>query len=246
MAHTGSLIYFWDFRTGSRRCSITGVGISDGYGLNSTISPEGLTVSATGQTTYCATFPIRQKVNTPITIVASYSRSAGTVDMALMSAAWNGVYFQSNAARSSSSSDFTGNATPTADAVRPGYLPVYALTMSAANDLRCSANGGVVAHDTSCTLPVFGATGRLVIGGDYDFANRSDVVVAFVAIFNRSFSSAALQRISRDPDAYLYPRRNTRYWLSEVAAPAVPTLSASTYVSGSLTSTGWRPQVTAS
>jgi hypothetical protein len=35
------------------------------------------------------------------------------------------------------------------------------------------------------------------------------------------------------------------YPISSAAAPSLPTLSASTYVTGSLTSTGWRPQVTA-
>jgi hypothetical protein len=37
-----------------------------------------------------------------------------------------------------------------------------------------------------------------------------------------------------------------RIWGPHTAGAAVPTLSASTYVAGSLTSTGWRPQVTAS
>lgn len=47
----------------------------------------------------------------------------------------------------------------------------------------------------------------------------------------------------QDPWA-LFERR--RIWVPASTGATVPTLSASTYVTGSLTSTGWRPQITAS
>jgi hypothetical protein len=55
--------------------------------------------------------------------------------------------------------------------------------------------------------------------------------------------SEAMDRYLR-PWAGLQPRR--LYIPTASAAATVPTLSASTYVPGSLTSTGWRPQITAS
>lgn len=46
-----------------------------------------------------------------------------------------------------------------------------------------------------------------------------------------------------DHPRIIYPRRRSDIWVPP--ATGLPTLSASTYVTGSLTSTGWRPRVTA-
>jgi hypothetical protein len=50
--------------------------------------------------------------------------------------------------------------------------------------------------------------------------------------------------MSINPYPYLFDNPINELYFAP--AGGVPTLSASTYVAGSLTSTGWRPQVTAS
>jgi hypothetical protein len=68
--------------------------------------------------------------------------------------------------------------------------------------------------------------------------------IYLVCRWNRRLSESEFKSLHADPWQLFAPRRV--YVPPPGAAPSLPTLSASTYVTGSLTSTGWRPQVTAS
>ena len=68
--------------------------------------------------------------------------------------------------------------------------------------------------------------------------------VYMVALWNRVLAQSELRDIYVNPWR-LYSGPKISFPISSVAT-SLPTLSASTYVAGSLTSTGWRPQITAS
>jgi hypothetical protein len=72
--------------------------------------------------------------------------------------------------------------------------------------------------------------------------------------FARTYLSAVTSTVLSDSAMFsvldnpwqLFAPQTRRIWGPSAGAGGVPTLSASTYVPGSLTSTGWRPQITAS
>jgi hypothetical protein len=68
------------------------------------------------------------------------------------------------------------------------------------------------------------------------------VTTALYASFSQQFTHARNSELSRNPWQIFAPQRLTRPFADVVT---LPTLSAPTYVSGSLTSSGWIPQVTA-
>ena len=67
--------------------------------------------------------------------------------------------------------------------------------------------------------------------------------VALVAIWDTNLSQAEANFWTANPWQLFAPQQ---IYIPTPAAAVVPTLSASTYVPGSMTSTGWRPQITAS
>jgi hypothetical protein len=94
------------------------------------------------------------------------------------------------------------------------------------------------------TAPGFG-TASLKIGAARDSTTLAwGGTYVFFAAWRRTLSAQEMASVSRNPWQLFQPRRV--YIPTATAGATVPTLSASTYVTGSLTSTGWRPQVTAS
>ena len=79
-------------------------------------------------------------------------------------------------------------------------------------------------------------------------ANRGGTVyqcgVALLACWNQKLSPGDAKELSANPWQLFAPQQII-IPTAAAAASSLPTLSASTYVPGSLTSTGWRPRVTA-
>jgi hypothetical protein len=68
---------------------------------------------------------------------------------------------------------------------------------------------------------------------------------AFGGMYSGAFSDEELQALSQGPE-HIYSMFQRRTYFPEAAASALPTLSAATFAPGSLTSSGFRPRVTAS
>ena len=91
----------------------------------------------------------------------------------------------------------------------------------------------------------YSAGRRIVVGEDYRLASRNcNRHIYCVAVWGRYLPDSDIQKLVRDPWQLFAPQQIIIP--TPAAAAAVPTLSASTYVPGSMTSTGWRPQITAS
>lgn len=73
--------------------------------------------------------------------------------------------------------------------------------------------------------------------------NRLTGKLALVVFWNRRLSAVEALSLAVNPWQLFAPQQII---IPTPAAAVVPTLSASTYVPGSMTSTGWRPQITAS
>ena len=132
-----------------------------------------------------------------------------------------------------------------------GRLPVAGddriaiVTRSVANNFTGIYVDGLLAASTTCSTVTPTATASLRMGArayagveDY-FSGR----IRLAAMWARSLSATEVQSLSRNPWQLFAPQQII---IPTPAAAAVPTLSASTYVTGSMTSTGWRPQITAS
>jgi len=107
---------------------------------------------------------------------------------------------------------------------------------------RVYKNGSLVGSNAgtgSVTL-----TGR-VAGISSDAENNNDYANVFiVAAWNRQLSDSEARAWTRNPWQVFAPRQIVIPTIT--AAPSLPTLSAATYVPGSITATGFRPRVTAS
>jgi len=109
-----------------------------------------------------------------------------------------------------------------------------------------------VAYSASAWYGPNGADGEMTqthpstkyLGANFAAGQLLNGKIYLVAFWNRLLSAAEHAALALNPWQLFAPRRI--YIPTAAAAAGVPTLSASTYVSGSLTSTGWRPQVTAS
>jgi hypothetical protein len=105
-------------------------------------------------------------------------------------------------------------------------------------------NGDLVASNTTTVVAPSGID-RINVGfAPWSSTEVLDGVVDQPAIWNRALSASEVATYVENPWQLFAPR--SIYIPAAAAAGGVPTLSASTYVTGSLTSTGWRPQVTAS
>ena len=87
------------------------------------------------------------------------------------------------------------------------------------------------------------AINRLTVAGAFATAGASldGGVLAWAAVLGRAIHPSLF-----GPSLALFAPRQIIIPTAAAAASSLPTLSASTYVPGSLTSTGWRPQITAS
>jgi hypothetical protein len=246
-ANLRGLRYFWNFGDKSGRCLITGTRFTldsayCSYKGDGTL--EVLATAASGNVAY-ALIPIPLE---KITMVIGYKRVFGTVSWALMDTLWNGWYDGSAdwSTFQTASVDFSGSVTPTAGASSNGPVKVVAFS-GATNDLRTSLDGGPIATDSATTGPSLNPASFIYItlGADRDGGNRANVNVQFIALFDRNSSDQELRALSALPWANLVQPRRTPASFSS-AASSLPTLSLATYVPGSITTTGFRPRVTAS
>lgn len=107
-------------------------------------------------------------------------------------------------------------------------------------------NGKLVATETTSVNPApsnVATVGQTWVSGAPQAGLYLNGSVAIWGIWNRALSNYEIQQLYENPWQLFAPRRIP---IPTPAAAAVPTLSASTYVPGSMTSTGWRPQITAS
>lgn len=107
-------------------------------------------------------------------------------------------------------------------------------------------SGGIKTASVSSGLSARDLTGRLTFGVNSQLSDSFLVAPDFLfyAQWNRWLLDVEFASISSNPWQLFAPLRIPIP--TAAAAATVPTLSASTYVPGSLTSTGWRPQITAS
>lgn len=131
-------------------------------------------------------------------------------------------------------------------------LPLQALSVvvgvwNGAN-LKLYQDGTLVATTAAATTMTSRSEGWR-IGARYDGGSNNSgqaQAVLFAAYLRGERSALEVAEFSKTSTSYLrhldFHRR--KIWTPQ-AAGGLPTLSASTYVTGSLTSTGWRPQVTA-
>ena len=110
------------------------------------------------------------------------------------------------------------------------YIPGRKLTTAANAGL-----GGVTDNGTS----------DVIIGTRSDSFTKLNGSLYFVALFNRELSGAEAKELVDNPWQLFTPRR---IWVpvSAAAVYTIPSLTTSTYVIGSITTTGWRPMITAS
>jgi hypothetical protein len=107
-------------------------------------------------------------------------------------------------------------------------------------------NGALVATVSGTARSIVAADSQFGIGvAPPNFSGVETLESALVACMNRGMTDVEMREAYNNVWRYCFAPR-TRYFPTTSAAAAVPTLSASTYVTGSLTSTGWRPQITAS
>ncbi len=110
-------------------------------------------------------------------------------------------------------------------------------------------NGVRIANNTSATSVRTSVTNAPFYVGSTYYATpgvtTSDAgEIALFVVSSSAWRQREIAEFARNPWQIIKPRRI--YFPTAAAAAGVPNLSASTYVPGSLTSTGWRPQVTAS
>ena len=99
-------------------------------------------------------------------------------------------------------------------------------------------------NTTSCVVTTNNATTIGAVWFDNALTNFFDGAIADVMIWNATVRPEVMQRLADKGTAYehWYPLRS-RKWIS--IGTSLPTLSSPTYAAGSLTSSGWIPQVTA-
>ena len=128
-------------------------------------------------------------------------------------------------------------------AVEPGKLQILCIRYKDVNgyvSVTVDGKSEISSTGSWSTIGNAGDTER-GIGNVYPSAYTGNM--HFVLEMQRYISDAQLNDFVRRPFAWIAPRRI--YIPAPAAGGGIPTLSNSTYVTGSLTSTGWRPQVTA-
>jgi hypothetical protein len=88
-------------------------------------------------------------------------------------------------------------------------------------------------------------SGRTEIFSEQGGAFVSSVDIAYFYIFNKELSAKEVLSLHQDPRQFIYATREKRIYTA-VSSGALPTLSAARAKTGSITSTGWISQITAS
>lgn len=169
---------------------------------------------------------------------SAYTQSALAFNSGKTSSSTSGVF-----ACFEYSSGFKTSADSSAGVIDGGWH-VFIANRTAANDMRLYVDG---VDKTASSTSVAGISLTAAVklhgsAGSTDQGYAQDIALA--CVFTRSLSLGEIAMLGANPWQIFAPRRITIP--TAAAAAGVPTLSASTYVTGSLTSTGWRPQVTAS
>lgn len=163
--------------------------------------------------------PLAMSVQTPITILVACNFVSGVVPW-MFGPQWDGIYESGHTGyqiNSTSGSDFSGVLNPTSGPFFDRYTTTsedrfdwVAVTMSGANDLRASRNGGVVAQDTSCTA-VSNASTTFRLASDGNSANAADAGFRMVGVWSRAFHSRELVELSGNPWQLFTPRPRRIY-----------------------------------
>jgi hypothetical protein len=185
---------------------------------------------------------LQTNIALPITIVVGWRRLSGVVSWSLLhngSTQWSGWYGENTGqVKSSNANSFDG------ELVLSGGGSV-AFAHVSATSLR-GASTALTATDTTATVPAVVATPIVTLGGSRrNSANLDNVSTAefthFAAI-QGNVSDQELIELAHNPWQLFAPRQ---IWVPYTAASTIPTLSAPTFVPGSLSTTGWRGRVTA-
>lgn len=206
----GTLRHLWHFHPGWpwQRCLLTGNQAS--LSPHAQLTAGGLFAPSSSWLEAPTLLPVSLPV-LPVTILIGYVQSAGVVPWAwLVEGQWEGVYGSgAYGAFSTHSADFSGASdTPTLGPnIDPDAMRYCAVTMSGANDLRVSVNGGPVLADTSCSAPS-GTITSLRLGADSNNWNQANITCKYVAILDRAIDNASLALASSNPWELLFaPQR---------------------------------------
>lgn len=104
--------------------------------------------------------------------------------------------------------------------------------------LGASGAGGSIALNAACTQ-------SLIVGNNSFLDGDLTGSVAMFAVWNRQLSDAEVALVSSSPWQLFAPLPR-RIWAPGAAAAGLPTLTASTFKPGTLTSSGWTARITAS
>jgi hypothetical protein len=177
--------------------------------------------TSTGFELLCA---LPNAIGAPITILTGHRFISGVVTFSFgASDVWTGWYKASGNTllTSTNGATFDGSVAPTGPFIDSRPISYQAYTMSGANDLRASCNGGAVVADTSCQSPS-GALNAVRFGYDFLGSNPGSADINLVAIFNRSFLNHELIEISANPWQIFKKKSRVIYF----DAPSFPVLSS--------------------
>jgi hypothetical protein len=177
----------------------------------------------------------------PVTFVVGlrYRSDAVLWSVGPSSPAWTGYYIQNSDLNvtSTNSTDFSGSVTPADGGLyqinEAGATSFIALTMSGANDLRASRNGGIVGADTSCAAPT-GTLSTLRIGLSPNASNFGAGDLLFFAALDAAVPDVVLRSLSAEPWQFFRPIQRRIYVPSAGTGGGTGTLAVTL---GGLTST---------
>ncbi len=149
----------------------------------------------------------------------------------------NGYKFSLNG----QTSDF--NASPIADIGTVPFRPTFLAMTYNGSSLRCYVDGVDVGGGSGYGLIDYSRTDEGLLVFDGGVFQSSIGVLLLAGICSKDFSAHEIAQLSADPWQLFAPRQ---IWIPATAAASFnPTLSLPTYVPGSLTSSAFRPRVTA-
>jgi hypothetical protein len=149
----------------------------------------------------------------------------------------NGYKFSLNG----QTSDF--NASPIADIGTVPFRPTFLAMTYNGSSLRCYVDGVDVGGGSGYGLIDYSRTDEGLLVFDGGVFQSSIGVLLLAGICSKDFSAQEIAQLSANPWQLFAPRQ---IWIPATAAASFnPTLSLPTYVPGSLTSSAFRPRVTA-
>jgi hypothetical protein len=209
---------FYDLRFGSWRINQVD-GSCGGTIVNNgpTFNQHGLVT--TGDTANYAKLDPGFTLTAPLTFISSQRYVSGVVEWSAgTTTQWNGYYTDSGTnCQVSASVDFSGTIAPAASSAFPVGFRHLAWSLVAANNLRGTANGGVIATDTSVNVPASGAN-SVYLGNSWGSDNPAVVWMEFWGVYNRALTDGELIEVSRNPWQMCRPI-SRRIYVNTAAAP---------------------------